>query len=105
MVAISSEAAVISASLSQIQVLILSKKNPEHLLRTRPEIAATLDTSLTGCMVLFSCPDEEIREVSRHARGLGGFSWKGKARITWKQETMQELLGGIRGQQMAINPL
>lgn len=105
MVAISSEAAVVSASLSQIQALILSKKNPEQLLRTRPEIAATLDTSLTGCMVLFSCLDEEIREISKHARGRGDFSWKGKARITWKQEAMQELLDGIRGQQLAINTL
>src|ERR1700759_5046551 len=77
-VTISSEAAVISASLSQIQALILSKENPEQLLRTRPEIAATLDTSLTGCMMLFSCLDEELREVSRHATGRDNFSWKGK---------------------------
>lgn len=78
MVAISSEAAVISASLSQIQALILTKKDPNHLLRTRPEIAATLDTCLTGCMVLFSCLDEELREVSRHARGRDKFSWVGR---------------------------
>jgi hypothetical protein len=105
MVAISSEVAVISASLSQIQALILSKQDPEMLLRSRPEIAATLDTALTGCMVLFSCLDEEIRNVSRYARGHNAFSWKGKMRVVWKQETFQELLDGIRGQQMAINTL
>lgn len=105
MVAISSEVAVISASLSQIQALILSKQDPEMLLRSRPEIAATLDTALTGCMVLFSCLDEEIRIVSRYALRQHGFSWKGKMRAVWKHETFQELLDGIRGQQMAINTL
>jgi hypothetical protein len=105
MVAISSEIAVISASLSQIQTLILSKQDPEMLLRSRPEIAATLDTTLTGCMVLFSCLDEEIQNVSRYAREHNAFSWKGKMRVFWKQETFQELLDGIRGQQMAINTL
>ena len=105
MIAISSEVAVISASLSQIQALILSKQDPEMLLRSRPEIAATLDTALTGCMVLFSCLDEEIRIVSRYALRQHGFSWKGKMRAVWKHEIFQELLDGIRGQQMAINTL
>lgn len=105
MVAISSEAAVISASLSQIQALILTKPHPEHLLRSRPEIATTLDTCLTGCMVLFSCLDEELRSVERHARGRDKFSWVGRLKTVWKQETFQELLDGIRGQQLAINTL
>ena len=105
MVAIASEAAVISASLSQIQALVLSKQNPEQLLRSRPEVAATLDTLLIGCMVLFSCLDEELREVQRHARGDHNFSWKGKLQTVWKHETFQELLDGLRGQQLAINTL
>lgn len=105
MVAISSEVTVISASLSQIQAIILSKQDSAQLLQSRPEIAATLDTSLTGCMVLFSCLDEEIREVSRHAGGRDGFSWRGRVKTIWKQETFQELLDGIRGQQLAINTL
>ncbi|KAK5689848.1 hypothetical protein LTR97_012608 [Elasticomyces elasticus] len=104
-VIISSEIAVISASLSQLQALILSQKNPEKLLRSRPEIAATLDTSLTGCMVLFSCLDEEVREVSRHVRGLGNLSWVGRVKTVWKQAKFQELLDAIRGQQVAINTL
>lgn len=105
MIAISSEVAVISASLSQIQALILSKQDPEMLLRSRPEIAATLDTALTGCMVLFSCLNEEILNVSRYAQGQSDVSWKGKIRAAWKHEAFQELLYGIRGQQTAINTL
>ena len=105
MVAISSEVAVISASLSQIQALILSKQDPEMLLRSRPEIAATLDTALTGCMVLFSCLDDEINNVTKQARRTPTFSWKAKIKVAWKHEAIQELLDGIRGQQMAINTL
>ncbi|KAK5735308.1 hypothetical protein LTR17_008315 [Elasticomyces elasticus] len=105
LIIISSEISVISASLSQLQALILSQKNPEKLLRSRPEIAATLDTSLTGCMVLFSCLDEEVREVSRHVRGLGNLSWVGRVKTVWKQAKFQELLDAIRGQQVAINTL
>lgn len=104
-VAVSSEIAVISASLSQIQALLLSKENPEHLLRSRPEIAATLDTTLTGCMVLFSCLDAELHEISKYTSGQDSLSWKGKFKVVWKQETFQELLDGIRGQQIAINTL
>ena len=105
MLAISTEAAVISASLSQIQALILSKDKPEQLLRSRPELAATLDTSLTGCMVLFSCIDEELRTISRHAKGRDNFTKWGKIKAVWKQDRFQELLEGLRGQQMAVNTL
>lgn len=103
--AISAEMTVISASLSHIQTLILSKQDSESLLRLRPEIASTLDTALTGCMVLFSCLDEEIKNVTKHARRLVAFSWKGKIKVAWKYETFQELLDGIRGQQLVISTL
>ena len=102
---ISSEMTVVSASLSHIQTLIFSKEDSESLLRLRPEIAATMDTALTGCMVLFSCLDEEIKNVSKHARRVAVFSWKGKLKVAWKHETFQELLEGIRGQQLAVSTL
>jgi len=105
LVAFSTEAAVISASLSHIQALILAKPNPEHLLRTRPEIAATLDTSLIGCMVLFSCLDAELQAISKYAREHGNFSWKGKGKAVWKHDTIQDLLFGIGRQQVAMSSL
>lgn len=105
MIAISSEMTVVGASLSQIEAIISSKQDSDTLLLSRPAIAATLDTALTGCMVLFSCLDEEIENVSRYGHGHDNLSWKGKARVAWKHETFQELLNGIRGQQLAINTL
>jgi hypothetical protein len=105
MISISSEMTVVSASLSHIQTLILSKEDSESLLRSRPEIATTLDTALTGCMVLFSCLDEQIKNVTKHTRRVTTFSWKGKIKVAWKHDTFQELLDGIRGQQVAISTL
>jgi len=104
MVAISSEATIISAALSQVQALILSNSDPEHLLRTRPEIAATLDTALTGCMVLFSVLDQDLRELSRKIAS-DELSWKGKAKMVWKQDKFQDLLDGLRGLHSAIGTL
>ena len=103
--AISSEISVVGASLSQLQAILLSKENPSQLLQTRPEIAATFDTSLIGCVVLFTCLDEELRGILKHADGKNNFSRKGKLKAMWKQERFQELLDGVRGQQLAINTL
>ena len=105
MVSISSEMTVVSASLSHIQTLILSEEDSESLLRSRPEIAVTLETALTGCIVLSSCLDEEIKNVTKHTRRITALPWKGKIKVAWKHETFQELLDGIRGQQLAISTL
>ncbi|GAB7334748.1 hypothetical protein MBLNU13_g06679t1 [Cladosporium sp. NU13] len=90
MVLISSEMTVVSASLSHIQTLNLSKQD-----RIAPSIKAR-DRS---------CLDEEIKNVTKHARRVTAFSWKGKIKVAWKHETFQELFNGTRGQQLAINTL
>jgi hypothetical protein len=93
------------ASLSQIQTFISSHDNPENFLRLRPDVAAALDTSLTGCAVLFSCLDEEINKVSESADERIILAWKAKARVVWKHETFKGLLESMRGQQVAITLL
>jgi hypothetical protein len=105
MVAISSEAKVMGASLSRIQAFMLSSEDPKAFIRSRPDIAAILDSSLTGCAVLFSCLDEEIRKVSASADGHDTLAWKAKASMVWKNDTFKELLDGLRGQQLAITLL
>jgi len=68
-------------------------------------VAATLDRSLTGCAVLFSCLDEEVGKVSQSADGHVILAWKAKAKIVWKHETFKGLLESMRGQQVAITLL
>jgi len=93
------------ASLSRMQAFVLSSEDPKAFIRSRPDIAAILDSSLTGCAVLFSCLDEEIRKVSGSADGNNTLAWKAKARMVWKNDTFKELLDGLRGQQLAITLL
>jgi hypothetical protein len=93
------------ASLSRIQAFVLSSEDPKAFIRSRPDIAAILDSSLTGCAVLFSCLDEEIRKVSGSADWNNTLAWKAKARMVWKNDTFKELLDGLRGQQLAITLL
>ena len=103
--AICSEAAVIGASLSQIQTLILCKSESEGYFKPRPELADVLDVSLTGCTVVLSCLDEEIRRMSDTRLRTTGFTLRNKARVVWNQDKLRDLLESLRGQQTAINLL
>lgn len=96
---------MIGASLSKIQDLIISEDKPKKLLYSSPKVVAALDKSLTKCMALFSCLDDELRKVSRHARSPDDLSALGKVQTLGKQETFIDLLNGTRGQHQAITTL
>ncbi|PMD16650.1 hypothetical protein NA56DRAFT_752922 [Hyaloscypha hepaticicola] len=102
-VTICSEATLISASLSQIQNLVLRRHDLTNVLQARPDLAAALDTSLIGCAVLFSCLHEEVQCITKGSMLPDKFTWKGKARAIWNHDRLRELLDGLRGQQTAIN--
>ena len=63
-VSITSETTVVSASLSKIQSLLLREPDLPNLLGAIPELIAALDASLTGCMILFSCLDDEMSRIN-----------------------------------------
>jgi hypothetical protein len=102
-VTISSEITVISASLSHLQMIICPKQDFVRTLDSRPELAHTLDTALIGCMVIFSCLDEEIRDITAKISQRGALSWKGKAKVVWDDAKLREMLDSLRGQQNTIN--
>lgn len=105
LVVLCSETTVISASLSYLQAIVCQKQELVQTLDSRPELAHTLDTALIGCMVLFSCLEEETSKITATSSKTGTMSWKGKARVIWNHDKLQELLEGLRGQQLAINLL
>ncbi|KAF2495122.1 hypothetical protein BU16DRAFT_527008 [Lophium mytilinum] len=101
-----SETTIVSASLSQIQTLFLQDINSRsEQIKSRPDIVATFDIALTGCMVVFSCLDEEVRNLTMGTMDAKSVNWKKKARVIWKEDTMRELLSQIRGQQTALTLL
>lgn len=102
---ICSETTVISACLSHLQTIVCRKQDLVQVLDSRPELAHALDAALTGCMVLFSCLDEETRKITANSSQTGALSWKGKAKVVWNDERLWDLMDGLRGQQVAINLL
>ncbi|KAF2813324.1 uncharacterized protein BDZ99DRAFT_253794 [Mytilinidion resinicola] len=103
-VSITSETTVISASLSSVQSLLLREPDLPNLLASRPELIAALDAALTGCMVLFSCLDDEMSHITASSQP-GAISWRSKARMVWNRDKLRELLEALRGLQMSMNML
>lgn len=95
--AIYSESIIISASLSRVQDLLL-----RDALQGRPDLRSAFDTALTGCMVVFSCLDDEVRGLVGKAASGSDLDWTDKVKIVWKEDTMKELLQQLRGQQTAL---
>ncbi|KAF2258675.1 hypothetical protein CC78DRAFT_621640 [Lojkania enalia] len=105
--ALCSESTLVSASLSQIQTLLLqNSETMAERLQTRPELAATLDTTLTSCTVIFACLEEEVNQLKNETGSEDDpESWKQRTKTVWKANTMRELLKSIRGQQSAVTLL
>lgn len=104
-ISICSESTVISASLSQIQSLLLQKQELADLWRSQAELPMVLDVALTGCMVIFSCIDAELQRIVPRESDPGQILWRSKVRMMWNEQKLNELLGALRGQQTAINLL
>ncbi|KAF2179065.1 hypothetical protein K469DRAFT_717574 [Zopfia rhizophila CBS 207.26] len=104
--AIYSESTVISTSLAHIQGLI--SKNPDALrstLQERPELEATFDQALTGCVLVYSVLDDEVRRLYTGIGKEGVAGMVGRVKFLWKEEAMRDVLVQIRGQQTALGLL
>ncbi|KAK4442357.1 hypothetical protein QBC34DRAFT_387379 [Podospora aff. communis PSN243] len=105
-VAICSESTVISASLAQIQGLLLQRQDLAHVWKSQhTEMPLVLDQALTGCMVVFSCLDAEIQRITAGAADVSRIRWRSRARMVWNESHLNDLLSSMRGQQTAITTL
>ena len=103
---ICSEMTVISASLAQIQNYILTNTSAvSEQFQTHLDLKLTFDIALTGCMVTFSCLEEEANSLVEKATEGREFNWADKVKVVWKEDNMKELLQQLRGQQTAISVL
>ncbi|KAF2016485.1 hypothetical protein BU24DRAFT_409583 [Aaosphaeria arxii CBS 175.79] len=104
--AIYSETNVLSTSLAHIQGLCT--RNPEALrttLQEQPQLEATFDQALTGCVLVYSVLDEEIRRLYEGIRQEGVAGAMGRMKFLWKEEAMKDVLMQIRGQQAGLSLL
>ncbi|KAH6987169.1 hypothetical protein EDB80DRAFT_731455 [Ilyonectria destructans] len=104
-VSICSESTVISASLAKIQSLLLQRLDLSTTWKSQSGLGSVLDTTLTGCMVLYSCLDTELQAITAGTTDANQIRWKARVRSVWNEEKLHELLIAIRGQQTAITLL
>jgi hypothetical protein len=105
-IAMTAECASVSASLNQIQGLVLS--NPVALSsRMSPASSLTknFDDALTACMLTLSVIEDELEGMVEGDQGTGTLGFKAKAKFLWNEAVMAALLQQLRGQQTAIGLL
>ncbi|KAJ4263525.1 hypothetical protein NW762_006344 [Fusarium torreyae] len=91
---ICSESTVISMGLSELQTKILQRHDLSQAWASRTEVWTAFETAHTGCMVVFSCLEAEIRSLQSKTQGV----WT-KIKFIWNQDRLKELLSALRGQQ------
>ncbi|KAF2001314.1 hypothetical protein P154DRAFT_619347 [Amniculicola lignicola CBS 123094] len=101
-----SETTIIAASLSRIQSLLLQDVAvTSNTFATRREVRETFDSTLTSCVVIGSCLEEHVKNITRHILAGKKSNWKARFKTVWNADEIEQLLGQIRGQQLAINLL
>jgi len=103
---ISSEAKIISISLSQLRNALVSD---EYSISTQgllePDIRNALDVALTGCKMTLSCIESEISSLTKSMATDQGLSFSDRARVFWKDDKFKELLQQLSRQHNAIATL
>ena len=74
-------------------------------LLAQPLFIDSCDAALTGCTAVLSCLDVELGDLRRVAENGTDLNWRQKTKVAWKEDTMQTLLGLLRGQITALNLL
>lgn len=97
---------MINAALSQLQSLLFKDgKGVVLRLNERSDLYGTFDIALTGCRMLFSCLEMEIADLKVAVSANGTLESKDRKKVAWKEDTMVEILGQLRGQATALNLL
>ena len=100
---------MISASLAQIQNLLLQRQDLSDVWQSRAtgnlKLPEVLDQALTGIMVIFSCLDAEIQRITAVTSDTGRLRWRPRLRVMWSESQLNDLLSSIRGQQAAMTLL
>jgi hypothetical protein len=99
---LASQCRTIKTGLEQLQGLILRNRT----VRDRADIVTTLDTTLTGCVVVLSCLEGTVEKL--HTAEIGSkrsiiSKWRSKTSIVWNEAEMKGYLSLLQGQQSAVS--
>jgi hypothetical protein len=91
-----------AASPSQIQSLLLGNAD---VLREKPDLVQTFDTTLTSCGVLAKLLERLVQKIKKGALKGTKATWKTDFRTIWNENKTKELQQQLGTQQNAINVL
>jgi hypothetical protein len=78
-----------AASLSQIQSLLLGDSD---VLRDKPDLVDTFDTTLTSCMVLASWLEKIMQGIIKGVLDGSKDTWKTKFKTLWNEDDIEKLM-------------
>ncbi|QDS71001.1 hypothetical protein FKW77_007773 [Venturia effusa] len=98
-----SETTILAAALAHIQqLLLINAPGLQDQGASGIELRQMFDTTLTACLITFSCLGEEVKTLTIKSADVAESHWRGKSRVVWKEEVMQELLRQIQDQQTTL---
>lgn len=101
--ALHSEVSVIGVSMQFVNVIFEEHQEAIKRRFTKiPELEQTFAAALAGCNLVLSCLDEDIEKILSRLGSQGSGGRRGRARVLWREDAMQDLLHTLRGQQSAI---
>jgi hypothetical protein len=91
-----------SASLSQIQCLLLEN---DDVFRNKPDVVQAFDTTLTACKTITVWLDQIMTAVTADILAVDRIRWTSRFRVIWNESEIKDLLAQLRDQQQAANLL
>ncbi|KAJ5980395.1 hypothetical protein N7481_007693 [Penicillium waksmanii] len=99
--ALASQCRAIKTGLSRLQMVTVQN----HAIRNQDDIIHTMDTTLTGCMVVLSCFDNTLEKLCKAGTGAKRSlitRWRNKARVVWNEDEMKGYISLLQGQQSSV---
>jgi hypothetical protein len=91
-----------SASLSQIQCLLLET---DDVFTHRPSVIQAFDTTLTACKTITVWLDKIMTGVTADILAVDRVRWKTRFKVIWNESEIRELLTQLGDQQQAVTLL
>jgi hypothetical protein len=75
------------------------------VLREKPDLVETFDTTLTNCLVLSTWLEKYMQKITKRILDVSRGPWKMKFKTLWNENEVKELLEQLHMQQGAISVL
>ena len=94
---------LMTSCLAYVQTMLCLHADRIQIVVSEPELAHATDALLTGCTVIVSCLDDELRNGTDGQPHINAMT--GKAEVGWNLDRLQELLIALRRYQDSLKVL